>query len=64
VKFFLAVIFFCNGEQCFFWKSSELFYKQEECLKVLKEASQALYQKGFENEGSCLQISTNKNIKW
>jgi len=57
MKLFLAVIFFCSGGQCYFWKSPEMQYSHEECLKILQSAQQKLNKQGIENEGTCLPIN-------
>jgi hypothetical protein len=62
MKLFLAVIFFCNNGQCYFWKSSELFFNIANCEKVLEAASAALDAQGNKNQGVCLPITTNNNI--
>lgn len=62
MKFFIAVLFFCQDEQCFFWKSADLFYSEEQCIKVLAAGSKELESNGIESKGTCMQINTGKNI--
>lgn len=62
MNLFLAVIFFCNGGNCYFWKSTELFYTEEKCIAALKLGSDELDSKGVPNNGTCLPINVGKNI--
>lgn len=62
MKLFLAVVFFCVGEQCSFWKSENNYYNVEECAAEVRKAMQFFEDQGVINAGTCLPISTKNNI--
>jgi hypothetical protein len=61
MKLFIAVAFFCLGEECYFWKSSDNFYSAQECSKSLQE-----FISKFEDTtpvfGNCLVVNLKNNI--
>ena len=61
MKLFIAIIFFCQGEQCAFWKGDKVTYSEKECKTYL---AQSLDQ--FPNFhvviGTCIFVPTNNII--
>ena len=62
MKLFIAVVFFCLGEECVFWKSHTNFYTQEECAKEIVTAVDTLEKQGVESMGTCLVVNLNQHI--
>lgn len=62
MKLFLAVLFFCTDGQCYFWKSTDLFYSEVKCVQSLEAASKELEAKGIPSQGSCMQINIRNNL--
>jgi hypothetical protein len=61
MKLFIAVAFFCLGEECYFWKAADNFYSIEQCGKALQEFI------GKQDEdlpifGNCLVVNLRNNV--
>lgn len=62
MKLFLAVVFFCVGDQCAFWKAETNFYTAEECTVEVQKAMKFFEDQNVAAFGTCLPISTKNNI--
>lgn len=62
MKLFIAVIFFCSGDQCAFWKSQDNFFNIEECTVEVAKAMQFFESQSAPAFGACLPINTKNNI--
>ena len=62
MKLFLAVVFFCVGDQCAFWKSETNFYSEKECTAEVAKAMQFFEEQNVAAFGTCLPINTKNNI--
>ena len=62
MKFFIAIVFFCQGQDCAFWKGEKITYSQEECRTYLSQALE--HFPPFPTlVGTCIPVSTNKFAK-
>jgi hypothetical protein len=61
MKLFIAIIFFCQNEQCAFWKGDKVTYSEKECRTYL---AQSIEQ--FPNfpvlVGTCVSVPTNNLV--
>ena len=62
MSFFIAIAFFCTGDDCYFWKSDVNFYSQEECTKAVVAFMDSTEAQGVQSVGQCLKINTKNNI--
>jgi hypothetical protein len=60
MKFFIAVVFFCVGEDCAFFKGDINYYSIEDCKKRVVQVTKELDSKGIKNEGVCLPIKMDQ----
>jgi hypothetical protein len=60
MKFFIAVVFFCVGEDCAFFKSDVNYYSIEDCQRKVASVIKELDENGIQNEGVCLPIKMDQ----
>jgi hypothetical protein len=60
MKFFIAVVFFCVGEDCAFFKSDVNYYSIEDCQRKVASVIKELDANGIKNEGVCLPIKMDQ----
>jgi hypothetical protein len=60
MKFFIAVVFFCIGDECAFFKGDTNYYKLQDCQQKVASVVKELDSKGIMNEGVCLPIKTDQ----
>jgi hypothetical protein len=64
MKFWIAVVIFCNNEQCAFWKGSENYYSEQECniaaISFMKKADAELPLEFI--QGVCLPVTSKDQI--
>jgi hypothetical protein len=60
MKFFIAVVFFCVGDDCAFFKSDVNYYSIEDCKKRVIQVTKELDSNGIKNEGVCLPIKMDQ----
>jgi hypothetical protein len=56
MSIWVAVVFFCAGSECAFWKADELFTNKKECEVSLHKAMDSLERNGAETAGACMSI--------
>jgi hypothetical protein len=61
MTFFIAIAFFCVGNDCYFWKSKDNYYTEETCITALAEYIKSKQGK-LEVAGSCLKVDLRNNI--
>jgi hypothetical protein len=60
MKFFIAVVFFCVGDDCAFFKSDVNYYSIEDCQRKVASVIKELDSNGIKNEGVCLPIKMDQ----
>jgi hypothetical protein len=60
MKFFIAVVFFCVGDDCAFFKGDINYYSIEDCKKRVIQVTKELDSNGIKNEGVCLPIKMDQ----
>jgi hypothetical protein len=60
MKFFIAVVFFCVGEDCAFFKGDINYYSIEDCQRKVAAVIKELDENGIKNEGVCLPIKMDQ----
>ena len=60
MSIWIAVVFFCAGSECAFWKAEELFKSKDRCENTLFAAMDKLESKGTEAAGACMNIKMAK----
>lgn len=53
---YLAVIFFCAGEACYFWSSKALHATETACLQELAPLVVGLEKEGIKKYFQCLKV--------
>jgi hypothetical protein len=62
MNLFIAVVFFCTGAECYFWKSPVNHYNKEECIAAIEKFASVLEQNGVVSFGQCLVVNTRNDI--
>ena len=62
MNFFLAVVFFCSGPECYFWKAEQNYYSLEECQKSVVKFMNYLEAEKIQGMGQCLKVNTRNDI--
>jgi len=62
MNFFIAVVFFCTGPDCYFWKAEQNYYSVEDCQQEVMKFMDYLETEKVQGMGQCLKISTRNNI--
>lgn len=62
MNLFIAVVFFCAGENCFFWKAPTNYYNKEDCIKATDNFAQLLEDKKIPSFSNCLVVNTRNEI--
>jgi len=60
MSFFIAVLFFCMGDQCVFYKEDEIFNDEKSCQKVVMERFKELQAQGVQSRGVCMEMIMGK----
>jgi hypothetical protein len=61
MKLFIAIVFFCQGQDCAFWKGDKISYTQEECRAYLAQSLDH-FPKFPILVGTCIPVSTNNLV--
>jgi hypothetical protein len=61
MKLFIAIIFFCQGEQCAFWKGDKVTYSEKECGAYLAQSLDQ-FSNFYVVIGTCVFVPTNNII--
>jgi len=59
----LAVAFFCGGGDCAFYRSTQLFETQEQCLHHLSATLEVLEEHAEVALGNCFDIRMNREAR-
>jgi hypothetical protein len=62
MNLFIAVVFFCTPESCYFWKAPSNYYKKEECVKAANNFSKLLEDKQIASYSTCFVVNTRNDI--
>jgi hypothetical protein len=62
MNLFIAVVFFCSGGECYFWKAPTNYYNKEECVRAVDNFSKLLEDKEIPSFGNCLLVNTRNDI--
>lgn len=57
MSFWIAIVLFCVGGECSFWKSEKLFSTEAECAVTIKQALTYFEQQAEFGTGTCLRIT-------
>ena len=60
MSIWIAIVFFCAGSECAFWKADELFNTKEQCEANLHKAMDTLERHGREAAGACMDIKVTR----
>lgn len=60
MSIWLAVAFFCAGQECAFWKAEELFTNKTDCEAVLHKAMDSLEANNIQAAGACMDIKVTR----
>jgi hypothetical protein len=53
---FMAVAFFCLGQECYFWASSETHASQSKCVAEALVVFQKMEKEGAQVKGTCVKV--------
>ena len=56
MNFYIAIIFFCMGNECAFVKGDINYYNKSDCEKQVVAVSEVLTSRSIVNSGTCLFI--------
>lgn len=63
MSFFIGIMFFCLGEDCYFFKPSMVFQSQETCLTAMDSALKSSKEmKATKAYANCFLVDLNKTI--
>jgi hypothetical protein len=62
MNLFIAVVFFCSGGECYFWKAADNFFNEKECVQAINKFAKSLEEKEIPSFGSCLVVNTRNSV--
>lgn len=55
---FMAVAFFCLGQECYFWASSETYTSEPNCVEAAVVVFEQMKRQGAMVQGTCVKVPT------
>ena len=52
----MAVAFFCLGQECYFWASSETYASESKCVAEALVVFQKMEKEGAQVKGTCVKV--------
>ena len=56
---FMAIAFFCLGQECYFWASPMSHSSQQKCLEEAVVVFQKMEREGAQVKGTCVKVPTD-----
>jgi hypothetical protein len=60
MSIWIAIVFFCAGQECAFWKADELFTNKKACEAAMQNAVDRLEANNVEAAGACMDIKVTR----